>query len=67
MEPRAEQEALTSGLLGRPHENMSGGGGGKAIGYLIENADSQHGTLMVNSTPIVIALSLVSSPIIFGI
>ena len=30
------------------------GGGGKAIGYMIENADSQHGTLMVNSTPIVI-------------
>jgi putative tricarboxylic transport membrane protein len=33
---------------------MSGGGGGKAIGYLIENAESSHGTLMVNSTPIVI-------------
>ena len=33
---------------------MSGGGGGKAIGFLIENADSNHGTLMVNSTPIVI-------------
>ena len=30
------------------------GGGGKAIGYMIENAASQHGTLMVNSTPIVI-------------
>ena len=36
------------------YENMSGGGGGKAIGYLIENAESYHGTLMVNSTPIVI-------------
>ena len=33
---------------------MSGGGGGKAIGFLIENAASNHGTLMVNSTPIVI-------------
>ena len=33
---------------------MSGGGGGKAIGYLIENAESNEGTLMVNSTPIVI-------------
>ena len=33
---------------------MSGGGGGKAIGYLIENAASNHGTLMVNSTPIVL-------------
>ena len=36
------------------YENMSGGGGGKAIAYMIENADSNHGTLMVNSTPIVI-------------
>jgi putative tricarboxylic transport membrane protein len=33
---------------------MSGGGGGKAIGYLIENAESLEDTLMVNSTPIVI-------------
>ena len=33
---------------------MSGGGGGVAIGFMIENADSNHGTLMVNSTPIVI-------------
>jgi putative tricarboxylic transport membrane protein len=33
---------------------MSGGGGGVAIGNLIENAASSHGTLMVNSTPIVI-------------
>ena len=33
---------------------MSGGGGGKAIGFLIENAESNYGTLMVNSTPIVI-------------
>ena len=49
-------EALTgAGLVGSAsYENMSGGGGGKAIGYLIENADSNHGTLMVNSTPIVI-------------
>ncbi|MFT7594257.1 MAG: putative tricarboxylic transport membrane protein [Paracoccaceae bacterium] len=53
---RGTGEALTkSGLVGSASfENMSGGGGGKAIGYLIENADSQHGTLMVNSTPIVI-------------
>lgn len=53
---RGTGEALTkSGLVGSAsYENMSGGGGGKAIGYLIENADSQHGTLMVNSTPIVI-------------
>ncbi|MEM6986432.1 MAG: tripartite tricarboxylate transporter substrate-binding protein [Pseudomonadota bacterium] len=53
---RGTGEALTgSGLLGQASfENMSGGGGGKAIGFLIENAESNHGTLMVNSTPIVI-------------
>ncbi|MEM6941496.1 MAG: tripartite tricarboxylate transporter substrate-binding protein [Pseudomonadota bacterium] len=53
---RGTGEALTkSGIVGTAsYENMSGGGGGKAIGYLIENAESQHGTLMVNSTPIVI-------------
>jgi putative tricarboxylic transport membrane protein len=53
---RGTGEALTgAGLVGTTsYENMSGGGGGKAIGYMIENADSSHGTLMVNSTPIVI-------------
>ena len=53
---RGTGEALTnSGLVGTAsYENMSGGGGGKAIGYLIENAESNHGTLMVNSTPIII-------------
>jgi hypothetical protein len=33
---------------------MSGGGGGVAIAYMIENAESLDNTLMVNSTPIVI-------------
>lgn len=53
---RGTGEALTrAGIVGNAtYENMSGGGGGKAIGYLIENAESNHGTLMVNSTPIVI-------------
>ena len=53
---RGTGEAVTkAGLVGSAsYENMSGGGGGKAIGFLIENKDSQHGTLMVNSTPIVI-------------
>ncbi len=53
---RGTGEALTNaGLVGTAsYENMSGGGGGKAIGFLIENADSNSGTLMVNSTPIVI-------------
>lgn len=53
---RGTGEALVaSGLIdSASYENMSGGGGGKAIAYLIENAESNHGTLMVNSTPIVI-------------
>ena len=53
---RGTGEALIgAGIVGTAsYENMSGGGGGKAIGYLIENAASNHGTLMVNSTPIVI-------------
>ncbi|MEO0680819.1 MAG: tripartite tricarboxylate transporter substrate binding protein, partial [Pseudomonadota bacterium] len=53
---RGTGEALTgAGIVGSAtYENMSGGGGGKAIAHLIETADKQHGTLMVNSTPIVI-------------
>jgi putative tricarboxylic transport membrane protein len=53
---RGTGEALTkAGIVGKAsYENMSGGGGGKAIGYLIENAKSNQNTLMVNSTPIVI-------------
>jgi putative tricarboxylic transport membrane protein len=35
-------------------ENVSGAGGGKAIGMLIETAEHQQETLMVNSTPIVV-------------
>jgi len=53
---RGTGEALTkSGIVGKAsYENMSGGGGGKAIGYLIENAKSNEGAMMVNSTPIII-------------
>lgn len=53
---RGTGEALTkSGLLKTAsYENMSGGGGGKAIAYLIETARRQQDTMMVNSTPIVI-------------
>ncbi|WP_419768007.1 tripartite tricarboxylate transporter substrate binding protein [Arcobacter sp.] len=53
---RGVGEALkNSGLVDETSfENMSGGGGGKAIAYLIETADKQQETLMVNSTPIVI-------------
>ena len=53
---RGTGEALTkSGLVGSAsYENMSGGGGGVAIAYMIENAESLQDTVMVNSTPIVI-------------
>lgn len=53
---RGTGEALTNaGLVGAAsYENMSGGGGGVAIAYMIENAESLDNTLMVNSTPIVI-------------
>ncbi|WP_235829944.1 Bug family tripartite tricarboxylate transporter substrate binding protein [Algihabitans albus] len=51
---RGTGEALTkSGLVGSAtYENMSGGGGGRAIAHLIEVNDP--GVMMVNSTPIVI-------------
>jgi putative tricarboxylic transport membrane protein len=53
---RGTGEALTeSGLVGSAtYENMSGGGGGKAMTYLIDNARSNYDTLMVNSTPMII-------------
>lgn len=53
---RGTGEALTkAGIVETvSFENMSGGGGGKAIAHLIETADDQPNTLMVNSTPIVI-------------
>ena len=53
---RGTGEALMkSGMLkSASFENMSGGGGGKAIAHLIETKDRQAGTLMVNSTPIVL-------------
>jgi putative tricarboxylic transport membrane protein len=53
---RGTGEALTkSGLVGTASfQNLSGGGGGKAIAHIIETANQQKGTLMVNSTPIVV-------------
>lgn len=53
---RGTGEALSkSGLISKvSYENMSGGGGGKAIAHLIETAGQKNDTLMVNSTPIVI-------------
>ncbi len=35
-------------------ENLSGGGGGRAIAKLIETAERQENTLLINSTPIVV-------------
>ncbi|AQS39507.1 hypothetical protein Sps_04421 [Shewanella psychrophila] len=46
---------LKSGMIDNAsYQNMSGGGGGKAIAYMIETAAKQTDTLMVNSTPIVV-------------
>jgi putative tricarboxylic transport membrane protein len=46
---------LDSGLVGQASfENMSGGGGGKALNHLISTAKRQQGTMLVNSTPIII-------------
>ena len=53
---RGVGEALkNSGLVETvTFENMSGGGGGKALNYIVENAQSNEGTLMVHSTPIIV-------------
>ncbi len=46
---------LDSKLVGQTSfENLSGGGGGKALNHLISTAARQEKTLMVNSTPIII-------------
>lgn len=53
---RGVGEALTNSKLIKraSYQNMSGGGGGKGIAYLIKTARRQQGTLLVNSTPILI-------------
>ncbi len=53
---RGTGEALyKAGLVEKvSYQNLSGGGGGKAIAHLIETAKTQEDTLMVNSTPIVV-------------
>ena len=53
---RGVGEALIkSGLVSNiSYENLSGGGGGRAIAKLIETAARQQETLLVNSTPIVV-------------
>lgn len=53
---RGVGEALVGAKLvgNASFENISGGGGGKAMVYLIDNARSNHGTLLVNSAPMII-------------
>ena len=53
---RGTGEALLKANLidNASYQNMSGGGGGKAIAYMIETAAKQTDTLMINSTPIVV-------------
>ena len=53
---RGVGEALTKSKLVKraSYQNMSGGGGGRGIAYLIKTAKRQQGTLLVNSTPILI-------------
>jgi putative tricarboxylic transport membrane protein len=53
---RGVGEALTrSGLVTDvSFENLSGGGGGRAIAKLIETKQRQQNTLLINSTPIVV-------------
>jgi putative tricarboxylic transport membrane protein len=46
---------MKTGLVSKvSFENLSGGGGGRAIAKLIETAPRQKNTLLVNSTPIVV-------------
>ncbi|XOV88617.1 MAG: tripartite tricarboxylate transporter substrate binding protein [Pseudomonadota bacterium] len=53
---RGVGEALTrSGLVTSvSFENLSGGGGGRAIAKLIETAERQQNTLLISSTPMVV-------------
>ena len=40
---------------GASYENLSGGGGGRALAHFIATAERQRDTLLISSTPIVIA------------
>ena len=49
-------EALRGADVRSPvsYENMTGGGGGRAMAHFIETADRQQDTLLINSTPLII-------------
>ncbi len=53
---RAIGEALRAAGVRSPvsYENMTGGGGGRAMAHFIETADRQTNTLLINSTPLII-------------
>ncbi len=53
---RAVGEALRGEGVRSPvsYENMTGGGGGRAMAHFIETADRQQDTLLINSTPLII-------------
>lgn len=53
---RAIGNALQSGDIRAPvsYENMTGGGGGRALGHFVETAERQQQTLLINSTPLIV-------------
>jgi putative tricarboxylic transport membrane protein len=53
---RAIGEALRAADVRSPvsYENMTGGGGGRAMAHFVETADRQQDTLLINSTPLII-------------
>ena len=58
MTARAVGESLSrSGIIEiASYENLSGGGGGRAIAHLIETAPRQTNTLMVNSSSFILLI-----------
>lgn len=53
---RAIGQALQAGDIRAPvsYENMTGGGGGRALGHFVETAERQRDTLLINSTPLIV-------------
>ena len=53
---RAVGGALRAADIRAPvsYENMTGGGGGRALGHFVETAERQQQTLMINSTPLIV-------------